>query len=299
MAEQGAGTRIDSLLVAAAAALQPLDDAPRFEAELLLCEVLGWPRSRLYACPEHQPSASERAAYAALVARRVAGKPLAYLLGSQPFMDFTLAVTPDVLIPRADTETLVQAALASEAASATAPQVLDLGTGSGAVAIALARARPRWHLTATDISEAALLVAQANANRLGVADRIRFLVADWFHGLPDDRRYDLLVSNPPYVAEADPHLADPGIAAEPRHALVAGPEGLDALHRIAAEAPLRLKPGGWLWLEHGHEQGPAVRDLLARLGYHAVDTHRDAGGRERVTGGRHAPISRTDHKEST
>lgn len=294
MAEQAAGTRIDSLLAAATAALQPLDDAPRFEAELLLCDVLGWPRSRLYACPEHQPSASERAAYAALVAQRVAGEPLAYLLGSQPFMDFTLAVTPDVLIPRADTETLVQAALASEAASATAPQVLDLGTGSGAVAIALARARPRWQLTATDISEAALLVAQANANRLGVADRIRFLLADWFHGLPDDRRYDLVVSNPPYVAEADPHLADPGIAAEPRQALVAGPEGLDALHRIAAEARLRLKPGGCLWLEHGHEQGPAVRDLLARLGYHAVATHRDAGGRERVTCGRHAPISRTE-----
>ncbi len=293
------GARVDHLLAAAAAALAHLDDAPRLAAESLLCQVLGWRRSKLYAHPEHCPSAPQREAYATLVARRVAGEPLAYLLGTQPFCDLTLAVTPAVLIPRADTETLVEAALACALPAGHPVQVLDLGTGSGAVALALARARPAWRLTATDIDPAALAIAQGNAERLGLAARIRFRQADWFEGLPGDPPYDLVVSNPPYIAEGDPHLTDPGLAAEPRHALVAGAEGLDALRRIATDARHRLVPGGWLWLEHGHAQGAVMRDLLRRLGYHDIVTHRDAGARERVTGGRHPPNSRTDDKDST
>ncbi len=286
--ELTAATRIDSLLVAGAAALAPLDDAPRLEAETLLCKVLGWRRAKLYAFPEHSPSPPERAAYAALIARRAAGEPLAYLLGNQPFLDFTVVVTPAVLIPRADTETLVAAALATGQSREEPLEVLDLGTGSGAVALALARARPPWRLTATDRSEAALEVARSNALRLGLTD-IDFRLADWFEGLPSHQRYDLVVSNPPYIAEDDPHLMQPGLASEPRQALVAGPDGLVHLRRIAAQARHRLKAGGWLWLEHGHEQGAPVRDLLGRLGYHAISTRQDAGGRERVTGGCTSP----------
>lgn len=291
-------TRIDSLLTAAAAALEPLEDAPRLEAETLLCQVLGWRRARLYTHPEHCPSAAERQAYATLIARRLAGEPLAYLLGTQPFRDFTLAVTPAVLIPRADTETLVDAALATALPPEAPLAVLDLGTGSGAVAIALARARPAWQLTATDLSEAALALARDNAVQLGVPE-IDFRLADWFEGLPDDRHYDLVVSNPPYIAENDPHLAQPGLAAEPRQALVAGPDGLDALGRIAADARHRLTPEGWLWLEHGHAQGAAVRDLLRQLGYHAISTRRDAGGRERVTGGCAPHLPKATTKDQT
>lgn len=292
-------SRVDRLLAAATTALAHLDDAPRLAAESLLCQVLGWHRSKLYTHPEHSPSAPQREAYATLVARRVAGEPLAYLLGTQPFADMILAVTPAVLIPRADTETLVEAAVSCAPPGEHPLQVLDLGTGSGAVALALARARPTWRLTATDIDTAALAIAQGNAERLGLAARIRFRQADWFEGLPGDLSYDLVVSNPPYIAEGDPHLTDPGLAAEPRHALVAGAEGLDALRRIATDARYRLVPGGWLWLEHGHDQGAVMRDLLRRLGYHDIATHQDAGARERVTGGRHPPNFRTEDKDST
>lgn len=280
-----AGTaRIDELLAEAEILLAPLDGDARLEAEYLLCHALGCSRSALYANPERRADGAGGERFRQLLGRRAAGEPLAYLIGTQPFLDFTLKVTPATLIPRADTETLVEAALAD--APAEAPlRVLDLGTGSGAVALALARARPAWQVTAVDLSEAALAVARDNAAALGLT-RMRFLQGDWFDALPRGERYALVVGNPPYVAEDDPHLLDPGLAAEPRLALVAGPDGLTAIRRIAAEAPAWLIIGGRLWLEHGWDQGPAVRDLLARLGYHDIVTRRDAGGRERVTGAR-------------
>jgi release factor glutamine methyltransferase len=285
---------IDALLAAATASLAGLGEDARVEAERLLCHVLNRPRSYLYAHPERRPGAEACARYRALLARRRTGEPLAYLVGSQPFLDFTLRVTPATLIPRADTETLVDAALDC-ADPAGALRVLDLGTGSGAVALALARARADWMITATDLSETALAVAVLNARSMGL-ERIRFLAGDWLEALPPDERFDLIVSNPPYVAEDDEHLADPGLAAEPRMALVSGPDGLTDIRRIAGEARRRLADGGWLWLEHGWNQAAAVRDLLRRLGYHDILTRRDAGGRERVTGGR-VPFHRASKEE--
>ncbi len=281
--------RVDAALAGAAAALAGITDDARLEAEMLLGHVLGATRAQLYTHPERLLDAGQTQSFAALVARRAHGEPLAYLLGEQPFGDLLLRVTADTLIPRADTLVLVAAALACTPAQAPV-RVLDLGTGSGAVALSLAHARPHWEISACDISEAALAVARDNAERLGLSARVRFHHSDWFDGLPEARAFDVVVANPPYIAEQDPHLADPGLAAEPRKALVSGTDGLDAIRRIAAAAPAWLAPGGWLWLEHGWQQGPSVRDLLGKLGYHRIQTLKDHGTRERVTGGHSPPF---------
>lgn len=215
------------------------------------------------------------------LARLLAGEPLAYVLGVQPFRGRAYRVSPAVLVPRPDTETLVEAALARLALD-TPAQVLDLGTGSGCVAIEIALARPRVRVTAVDASAAALAVARGNAFALG-APEVAFLESDWY-GAVTGGRFDLLVSNPPYVAECDPHL--PQLAAEPRAALVSGPDGLEDLRPIVAGAPMYLTPGGWLCVEHGFSQGEAVRALFARAGFEAITTLRDGGGRERVCAGR-------------
>lgn len=262
------------------------------DAEILVGHALGRPRAWLRAWPERDLDAAALAACEALLARRAAGVPVAYLTGSREFWSFALHVNEHTLIPRPDTETLVEAALARAgelAARATdgAARVLDLGTGSGAVAIAVAREQPAWHVTATDISEETLRVAAGNARRLRV--RLACLAGDWWGALAPESRFDLILSNPPYVAAGDVHLGVGDLRFEPPQALVSGADGLDALRVISAGAPARLHAGGWLMVEHGHDQGPAVRELFHRAGLTQVATRADLAGRERVTEGRRGP----------
>jgi release factor glutamine methyltransferase len=258
-------------------------EAARFDAEVLLCHALGCPRSVVYSHPEKELDAESRALFEALVTRRRDGWPVAYLLGTREFWSVPLGVTPDVLIPRHDTERLVEIAL-QRLAPERAATVVDLGTGSGAIALALARERPRAHITATDASDNALAVAASNAVALGL-ERVQFLPGSWYAPL-GERRFDMIVSNPPYIASGDPHLGLGDLRYEPHDALVSGADGLDALRVIVAQAPLHLVPEGWLLVEHGHDQGERVRALFAVAGFGDVETFRDYGGNDRVTVGR-------------
>lgn len=219
----------------------------------------------------------------ALIRRRAAREPLQYLLGAQEFCGLEFDVNPSVLIPRPETELLVELALARLQGRAQ-PQVLDLGTGSGAIALAIAHQHADALLTACDASAGALAVAQGNAARLGLAN-VRFLLSDWFAAL-GAQRYDLIVSNPPYIAAADPHLQQGDVRFEPLSALASGADGLDDIRRIVAAAPAHLSPGGWLLLEHGYDQAPAVRGLLQAAGFVEVFSACDLAGIERVSGGR-------------
>lgn len=259
-------------------------DEARVEAELLLAAALQRPRSFLFAHPEHAPAADAAARFQALIAARAAGRPVAQLLGRRGFWTFELALDENVLIPRPETERLVEAAL--DRLPADRPLALaDLGTGSGAIALALACERPLARVLATDASAAALRVARANAERLGLSGRVRFAQGDWCAAL-EGGPFDLIASNPPYIEDADPHLAEGDLRFEPRSALASGVDGLDAIRRIVAEAPVQLRPGGWLLLEHGLDQGAAVRALLQTAGLEAVETVRDLEGRDRVSLGR-------------
>lgn len=252
----------------------------------LLAHTLAVSVAHLLAHPEAAVNAAQRSAFEALVARRAAGEPLAYLTGWRDFWTLRLGVSPAVLIPRPETELLVERALALGRAR-DGLSVLDAGTGSGCIALALASERPGWRITACDASPAALVLAEDNARHLGL-NHIRWLRSDWFAALAGER-FDLIVSNPPYVADGDPHLQGDGLPFEPQAALVAGPEGLDALRTIIAAAPAHLAPGGWLLLEHGHDQGAAVRALLAAAGLAAITTHRDLAGHERVSVAQYVP----------
>lgn len=263
-----------------AGALRLGGGAARREAELLLELALEVDRAWLFAHPEAQPEAAARARFEALLARRAAGEPLAYVRGRAGFWTLELAVGPATLIPRPETELLVEAALARLAPDMPW-RVADLGTGSGAIALALACERPRIEVLATDASPAALEQAEANARRLGI-DHVAFARGHWCQAL-GGARFDLIVSNPPYIAASDPHLAQGDLRFEPRTALVSGADGLEAIGCILAEAPAHLEDGGWVLLEHGWEQGEAVRELLHRHGFAAVETLRDLEGRERVS----------------
>ena len=256
----------------------------RGEAETLLAHGLGCDRAALWARPEAAVSPAAAAACHDLVHRRVSGEPVAYLTARRGFWTLDLEVTPAVLIPRPETELLVEQALAVLPAG-TGARVADLGTGSGAIALALAAERPGWAIVATDASADALGIARRNATRLGLT-RIDFRQGDWTASLRPDERFAAIVSNPPYVAEGDPHLAAGDLPWEPRAALVGGPDGLAAIRRLVASAVSHLAPGGWLLLEHGADQGPAVRALLAGAGLTEVRTVRDLAGLERVSGGR-------------
>lgn len=258
-------------------------DEARAEAERLLAHALDRDRTWIYAHAEEALEAPARARFDRLVAARRAGQPVAYLLGDAGFWSLSLAVSPEVLIPRADTERLVELAL-ERLAPGAAVRVADLGTGSGAIALALARERPRARIVATDASGAALAVAEANARRLGIAN-LEFRKGDWLQALAGER-CELIVSNPPYIAADDPHLAQGDLRFEPPAALASGADGLDAIRAITRDAPAHLHPGGWLLLEHGWEQGAAVRALLAAAGLRDVFTATDLGGRDRVSGAR-------------
>ena len=257
----------------------------RLDARLLLEHVCGCSHADLIAHPDRQMTEAQAARFAEQTSRRAAGEPLAYLVGSAWFYDLEFNVTSDVLIPRPDTEVLVDVAR-SRAESWALPGILDLGSGSGIVAILLARLCPRATVTAVDVSAAALAVAQANAEKHGA--RVRFLVGDWYAPLGDER-FEIIVSNPPYIAEGDPHLQQNGLPFEPREALtdgVAGGNGLGCIHRIVAGASEHLRPDGWLLMEHGYDQAVEVRTLLLETGFCDVASWRDSAGIERVSGGR-------------
>lgn len=245
-------------------------------------KVLEKPRSYLFAHPEADIPAEQGARYEALIERRRRGEPVAYLTGRRAFWTLDLKVTPDTLIPRPDTELLVELALALPEVPAHA-RVADLGTGSGAIALAVASERLHWHIDAVDTSAAALTVAQENAATYQI-NNISFVLGNWCYGLTD--RYDLILSNPPYIAEQDPHLDEGDLRYEPRTALMAMEQGLSDIRTIAAQSSQRLKSGGWLLLEHGFEQGEAVREILRCDGYQEVATRQDLSGHERVTMGR-------------
>lgn len=253
------------------------------EAELLLAHVLGRPRGWLFAHDDVRPDTAPRMRFDALVARRTAGEPVAYLVGTRGFWRFDLAVSPATLIPRPDTERLVELALERLPAGREL-DVADLGTGSGAIALALAFERPRARIVATDASVDALEIARANAARLGLSN-VEFVHGDWCTPL-GDACFDLIAANPPYIASDDPHLALGDLRHEPATALASGIDGLDAIRTIAREARAHVRPGGWLLLEHGFEQGAAVRALLEGAGWCDVETALDLEHRDRVTLGR-------------
>jgi len=256
----------------------------QLDAQWLLGHVLGRPRTWLLAHDDHVLDAPQAARWQALLARRAAGEPLAYVTGEREFRGLLLAVSPAVLVPRPETELLVEWALECLATAPPGP-VLDLGTGSGAIALALRDAAPQvtppLAIWATDASSAALDVARANAHRLALP--VHFVQGDWWAPLGGER-YALAVSNPPYVAGDDPHLA--ALQHEPRAALTPEGDGLAALRRIVAAAPAHLLPGAWLLLEHGHDQGAAVQALLADAGFLDAQTRADLAGLPRCTGAR-------------
>ena len=257
-----------------AEALRSLE--PR-EARLLLAAATGFSEASVLAHPERELPASAESQFREFAARRARGEPIAYILGEKEFYGLALAVNPAVLIPRPETELLVELALARRPAS-----VLDLGTGSGAIALAVKRYLPRARVVAVDASAAALAVARRNAVKLGL--EVEFRHGRWF-GAVDGERFEVVVSNPPYVAEADAHLSQGDLRFEPRAALVAGADGLDAIRSIVRAAPAHLNPGGWLLLEHGLGQDTAVRDLLAQAGLEGATSWPDLAGIARVTGG--------------
>ena len=257
-------------------------DSPRRDAEVLLGHCLGRNRSWLYSWPEAEVAAGDEEQFLHLLGERQRGMPVAYLTGRREFWSLPLKVNEHTLIPRPETETLVQWAL--ELSLPAAAAVLDLGTGSGAIALALASERPQWGVTAVDRSGEALQVARDNSRQLGLSE-ICWLRSDWYTGLAG-ARFDLLVSNPPYVEPADPHLEAGDLRFEPSSALVAGAGGLADLASIVDGAGDHLHPGGWLLLEHGFGQGPAVRRLLVEAGFSEVATRQDIGGQDRVSGGR-------------
>ncbi len=278
---------IAAALSASAAQLHATSDSPRLDAELLLEAVTGFGRSVAISFPEKLLTTEQQARFGALVDRRSTGEPLAYIVGQREFWSLSLAVTPDVLIPRPETELVVERALVHLPAEA---KVLDLATGSGAIALAIASERPRAQVTGTDVSSGALRVALGNAQRLGLG-QVRCAQGSWYEPVTGER-FHLIASNPPYISAGDPDL-EPGVRAhEPEIALISGATGMECLEHIVRYAPRHLEPGGWLVLEHGWQQAGLVRNLLEQAGFTHVRSHADLAGHERVTEGqftRHSP----------
>lgn len=272
--------RVDTALAMARA-----QGLSRLDAQLLLSHTLARPRSWLLAHGEHGIEPAQALSFEALCVRRADGEPVAYLVGEKEFHGVTLRVDRSVLVPRPETETLVDWALELLAAGPAQPAVADMGTGSGAIALALARGCPASRVCGVDVSPAAIALARANARPIGLT--VEWLHSDWWSAL-EGRRFDMVVANPPYIAADDPHL--PALRHEPRLALTPGGDGLAALRILIAGAPAHLHPGGWLLLEHGHDQGEAVRDLLHRHEFVAPLTRSDLAGRPRCSAGRLAAL---------
>jgi len=273
---------IKFLLDEGVSSLAKLSSSAKLDAELLLSAALAKPRSYLYAWPQKRPSAEQVKTFYGFMQRRRAGEPIAYILGKQGFYSLELSVNQHSLIPRADTETLVEAAL--QRLPNTPARLLDLGTGSGAIALALAHERPAWQLLGVDKQFAAVMLAEHNRQSLGLAN-VQFLQSDWFSAV-SGQRFAAVLSNPPYIAEDDKHLSQGDVRFEPRTALIAGIDGLDDLRHIIRFALNYLEAGGWLMLEHGWQQAEAVRALLAAAGFSQIESLRDLGGNWRVSLGR-------------
>ncbi|MBO0368608.1 peptide chain release factor N(5)-glutamine methyltransferase [Pseudomonas putida] len=261
-----------------------LPDSPteRLDAELLLAAALGKSRSFLHTWPERIVSSEAAQVFADYLARRRDGEPVAYILGQQGFWKLDLEVAPDTLIPRPDTELLVETALELQAGGPA--RLLDLGTGTGAIALALASERPVWQVVAVDRIDAAVALAERNRQRLQLSN-VEVRKSHWFDALAGEC-FAMILSNPPYIRAADPHLVAGDVRFEPSSALVAGDDGLDDLRVIIAQAPEHLVEGGWLLLEHGYDQADAVRELLSQQGFTEVASRRDLGGHERISLGR-------------
>ena len=261
-----------------------LPDSPtaRLDIELLLAAAIGKSRSYLHTWPERIVSSEAAQTFAEYVQRRRAGEPVAYILGQQGFWNLDLEVAPHTLIPRPETELLVETAMAVQP-TATA-RVLDLGTGTGAIALALASERREWQVTAVDRVAEAVALANRNRERLQL-DNVTVLQSHWFSAM-EGQRFELIISNPPYIAAEDPHLVAGDVRFEPSSALVAGADGLDDLRQIIADAPAHLVEAGWLLLEHGYDQAAAVRELLARHGFEQIESRLDLNAHERITLGR-------------
>jgi release factor glutamine methyltransferase len=257
--------------------LKSRSESPRLDAELLLGKVLGVSRSALIARHDEPVSMDEQRVFGELISRRADGEPVAYLTGSREFWSLPLTVTPAVLVPRPETECLVERAL--DLARQEVGTVLDLGTGSGAIALAIASERRHWAITGVDVSRQALAVAAQNARALNLSN-IDWRLGSWFDAVPGEY-FDLIVANPPYIACSDPALID--LRAEPYQALAAGATGLEALSAIITQARPHLEPRGWLILEHGAAQAPQVAQLLERQGFASIRTYPDFSGRPRVT----------------
>lgn len=274
---------LGTLLQTAQIRLSSVSEMPRLDAELLLAWVLNQPRSYLYAWPDRTTDAGQERQFMALLERRLAGEPVAYLTGGRAFWSLELVVTPATLIPRPETERLVELAL--ERLPADQPRrVADLGTGSGAIALAIASERPTCQIVATDLSVAALAVAGQNAQRLGIGN-VQFRQGDWCAALANER-FDMIVCNPPYIATTDPHWQQGDLRFEPYQALVSGPDGLTAIRHLVAQTGSYLAEGGWLLLEHGYHQQDSVLALLRLAGFSEVTDYRDLAGQPRVAVGR-------------
>lgn len=269
---------IDAAVQYGADFLLEASSSARLDAELLLAHTLGKQRAYLYTWPEKALTSEQASLFNNFLAKRAALYPIAYLTGHQEFWSLDLKVTADVLIPRADTELLVEVAL-DKIAGLDAPNILELGTGSGAIALALATERPDSKVVATDLSQAALSVATENQRSLKIGN-IRFLQSDWFENIPTEK-FDLIVSNPPYIDPDDSHLAE-GIRHEPLQALVAESNGLHDLQQIATAAPNYLNDTGWLIMEHGYDQGEQVSNILNEAAYQAISCMKDLAGNDRI-----------------
>ena len=276
------------MLAEAAKLLQAVSDSALLDAEVMLCTVLGKERSYLHTWPDQELDPEPADVYKAMLNERRQGKPIAYITGNREFWSRDFQVSPDVLIPRPDTELLIDLSL--ELIPTNQPcKVIDLGTGSGIIAVTLAAERPQAHISATDISPAALQLAQANAAKHNV-QAIQFYQSNWFDSIPAGK-FDLIVSNPPYLAEDDEHLQQGDLRFEPKTALIAAQQGLGDIRTIATTACDKLENGGFLLVEHGYNQRQDVQSLFKGLDYHNVQTHADLSGQPRVTSGQYLPPS--------
>lgn len=279
------GVTVATLLQMAGTKLASTSATPRLDAEILLAHVLQTPRSHLFAHPEQRVAGNKLRLFTLLVIGRRKSRPVAYLTGRREFWSLNLKVNAATLIPRPETELLVEQSLRYVPVGARW-YLLDLGTGSGAIALALAKERPHCRITATDISQSALAVARENAKDHGLTN-LEFLPGNWFEPIPG-RRFSLIVSNPPYVPNEDPHLTEGDLPFEPRRALTGGPDGLAAIRKIVLRAPAHLDPGGMFLLEHGNEQGERVRKLFSTAGFSEIQSISDLAGHDRVSLGRFA-----------
>ncbi|MCP1727368.1 release factor glutamine methyltransferase [Natronospira proteinivora] len=270
--------RLDQLQQWAVRELSGVSDEPRLEARILLAHASGLGNTTLIAFPEREVSETQARSFQALVRRRAQGEPVAYLTEGRAFWTLNLKVGPATLIPRPETERLVE--LAVEKLPREGVRALDMGTGSGAIALALASERPAWTVLASEINPDTLAMARENARNLGLT--IELIQSDWFEAI-QERELDLIVSNPPYIPDNDPHLGQGDLRFEPSGALAAGADGLRDIRRLVEDSPHHLRSGGFLMLEHGFDQDQAVRELLEGAGFCRIETHKDLAGHPRIT----------------